>query len=491
MSSTIARLVPAALARPLSGCAAIVLACAVAGCGGGGSSTGGTGSGTGTGTGTGSGSGSGNAAPIYVVGASATLPAGATRVATMMEVPWARLAPGSRVIVSSGNYDGVTTITSHGTQASPITVAAADAAHPPVLGNSVDLQGAAWVQVSGLVVQSPDFAGFVIRQASHHVTVADSAVHGAPIGISITDGAGIGNRLLRNTVTDSATQGISVEVNADPAERSLIQRNEVLRSGQHGIELRASHYQVESNIVSASGQASGGTSGIHVFSGGPLEDSGDDNLIRYNRSYANVDGVAVDGNGIELDQWCDANLVAYNLAWGNDGAGVIVFDGKDNAIVGNTTYGNGLDSGHTHVALGEIILNATSAGAVTGNRVWNNLLASTHDGVPALYVDSRALAGANAIGANLYANSATGGALVRWGDGTLLRTAAAIDAATGAAGSAVDAPSFADASQPLRDGLRLTHQPSHAGVPPDGDVDILGNAPQAGWTFFGAYFTAP
>ena len=76
------------------------------------------------------------------------------------------------------------------------------------------------------------------------------------------------------------------------------------------------------NRSSGSGQASGGTSGIHLYSGSSAEDSGDDNLVRWNMSYANKDIVAVDGNGIEVDQWCDGNTVAYNVAWGNDGAGL-------------------------------------------------------------------------------------------------------------------------------------------------------------------------
>jgi hypothetical protein len=178
------------------------------------------------------------------------------------------------------------------------------------------------------------------------------------------------------------------------------------------------------------------------------------------------------------------------VVWGNDGAGIIVFDGRDNAVEGNTAYGDGVDSGHTHVALGEVIVNASATGSAAGNRVWNNVLASTRAAVPALYVDTRALAGANAIGANLYANAA-GGTLLRWGDGATKQSTAAIDAATGVAGSVATAPAFVDAGAPLQGGLRLARQPALDGVLPQGETDILGTPAQAGWAFFGAYFTAP
>ena len=460
----------------------------LAGCGGGGASQSSGTTGT-TGT-TGSGGTVTTAAAVYVVG-SAALPAGATRVATLAAVPWSSLPAGSQVLVSPGAWSGVTTITATGTRAAPIVVTAADTADPPVLSDSVDFQHAGYVQLTHVTVQSPTYAGVIIRLASHHITVADSTINAAPVGISITDGAGTGHQLLRNTIADSANHGISVEVNADPAERTLIAHNQVMRSGQHGIEVRASHYQVDANTVSASGQAGGGTSGIHLYSGSASEDSGDDNLVRWNLSYANQDAVAADGNGIEVDQWCDGNTVAYNLVWANDGAGVIVFDGSDNIVQGNTAWGNGLDPGRTHVALGQIIVSGTAAATVQGNQVWDNLAASTLAGVPAIYVDSRAVAGVNAVGPNFYANAA-GGTLLRWTDAATRQAAALIDATTGTTGNLVATPAFADPAHPLAGGLRLASAPALPGRAPAADqLDLAGALPPSGGSYFGAYFTAP
>jgi parallel beta-helix repeat protein len=429
-------------------------------------------------------------AKVYAVGGSSA-PAGAIHVATMAAVPWATLPAGSAVVVAAGTYPGVTTIAAVGTQAAPITITAADPAHPPVFTNSFDFQHASHVQLSHVTVQSPAYAGVIVRQGSDHVVVSDSTIRNAPVGLTITDGAGTGHQFLRNLVVASVAHGISVEVNADPAERTLIAHNTVTGSGQHGMEIRASHYQIEYNTVAGSGAGGGGgVSGIHVYSGGPTEDSGDDNLVRYNLAYGSLDPVAFDGNGIEIDQWCDGNTVAYNQVWGNDGAGIIVYDGSGNLVQNNTAWGDGLDSGHSHVARGEIVVSGTAAATVHGNRVWNNVASSTIAAVPALYVDSRAVAGGNAIGANLYWNAASGGLVVRWTDGLYKQTAALIDATTGVPGSVVAAPAFANTTTKLSNGLRLTKAPALPGLMPAGQSDFAAVAATAGQAWLGAYFTA-
>jgi hypothetical protein len=295
---------------------ALLLGWALAGCGGGSAaanSGGGSGdSGGGSGGDSGGGSG-GSTGVVVVVGDGATLPDGATRVAQLTDVPWASLPAGSTVIVSSGEYGGPVTITAQGSATEPIVVRADDDAHPPVLTNSVDFQQAAWVRVQHLVVQSPAYSGFIIRRGSQHITVADSVVRHAPMGVDIADGAGIGHAILRNRIEDSTTNGIGLGVNADPADRTLIQHNTVLRSGHHGMEVQASNYQIEYNEVAQSGQAIGGTSGIHIYSAALGDGTGAGNLVRYNFSHDNADPWLSDGNGIQIDRWCDGNTLAYNV----------------------------------------------------------------------------------------------------------------------------------------------------------------------------------
>jgi parallel beta-helix repeat protein len=426
----------------------------------------------------------------YLVGSGCALPTGATRVASPAAIAWSTLPAGSLVLVCAGTYAGITTITATGTSANPIVVTAYDSASPPVLTESIDLQGAAWVQLSHLTVRSPTYAGFIIRRGSHHLTVADSTVTGAFAGVNITDAAGTGHRILRNTISDSVVDGINAEVNADASERTLIQHNTIVRSGVHGIEVRASHYQVEYNTVSKSGQTTGGASGIHLYSGSESEDSGDDNWVRYNLSYANNDTRAYDGNGIEADRWCDDNTIAFNLVWGNDGAGIIVYDGKNNAVQNNTAWNNGVDSGAMMALRGEIVVSGTTDTSAAGNRVWNNIAYSTRSSVSALYVDTHAVAAGNTLGANLL-YSAAGGPVLRWTDSASYRIATLIDTLTGTTGNVVEAPAFSNTSAPLEGGLKLTRQPSAPGVLPTGLVDLAGASPVSTDAFFGAYYTAP
>lgn len=454
-----------------------------------------TGSGAGTGTGTGTGAGtSSSSGQIYVVGSHAALPQGATRVQQLTDVPWATLKPGSTVIVSIGNFNGPVTIAAQGSSTAPIKVQAEDPAQPPVVNNSFDFQNAAWVQVSHVSVQSPAFAGFVIRRGSHHITVADSLVSNAPMGVNITDGAGTGHAILRNTIQNSTTHGIGVDgVNAAASDRTLIKSNVVTASGVHGIEVRGSNYQIESNVVSHSGRLSGGTSGIHIFSASQGDGTGAGNVVRYNFSYSNADTTLYDGNGIEVDQWCDGNTVAFNVVWGNDGSGIMVYNGNNNLVYGNTAHGNGLDPGGTHTAAqGELILNGNgAAGRPANNQVFNNVLVSARSAVPAMYVDTRAVAqGSNSVGPNLMFNEA-GGSVLRWTDSQLWRTAAQINAATGSTGNLVANPAFVNAAQPLTGGLALSVFPGGVGRSLAGQSDITGQMAQVGWALFGAYFKAP
>jgi parallel beta-helix repeat protein len=493
--------------RRLATLAACLLLSLAAGCGGGGggvsnagdTSTG-SGSSGGTGTGTGTGSGGTTTSPTLpvatgngvtvLVGSGGTLPTGATRVATPAAVGWSSLPAGSVVLITPGTYAGVTTITAVGTSANPVVVTAYDPTNPPVLTDSVDFQGAAWVQVSYMVVQAPTYAGFIIRLGSNHLTVSDSTVNLGTDGVNITDGAGTGHSILRNTFTGSSIDGIYAEVDSDPAERTLIQHNTVARSGVHGIELRASHYQVEYNTVSASGQTSGGASGIHVYSGSASEGSGSDNWVRYNTSYANLDTIAYDGNGIEIDQWCNGNTVAFNQVWGNDGDGILVYDGSNNIIQNNTAWSNGVDSGHRRAARDEIGITGTSAATVSGNHVWNNIGVATRTAVSALHIDDDAVAGGNLIGANLLANTA-GATVMLWTDSLTEQTAAQIDAVTAISGNVVAIPSFANTADPLDGGLKLTALPALPGLIPTGLADLAGAMPAVGDAFFGAYYTVP
>jgi parallel beta-helix repeat protein len=345
------------------------------------------------------------------------------------------------------------------------------------------------VTVSGLTVQGAVNSGFIIRRGSTHVTVADSTVARSGLGIWIGDGAGAGHRITGNTLTDNKTHGVAVDViNAPPEDPSFILSNTVTGSGIHGMEINGSGYVVEGNRVSGNGVAMSGTSGIHVYAKDAAQDAGDRNIIRYNIVTGQKETTGQDGNGIQIDQWCDGNTVAFNVAADNDGAGINLFDAGSNLVVNNTTTGNMRDSGGKHVYRGEIVLASDytkSVDRTANNRVLNNIAYATRPGIAAIVVEATTTDNANAIGPN-FLGSAAGVPLYRWG------TKAAGDGAglplNGRGPDLTGTPAFRDAASPMTGGLALTAAPARAAIPLGATRDIAGRPYAAGEApTFGAY----
>ena len=427
---------------------------------------------------------------LLVVGAVSPWPAGAERVNSLVEVPWASLPPGAEVRLAGGPHTGPVSIAAQGTAERPITLRAADPAQPPVLRQGgLDFQGAAHVQVRGLTVEDSPWGAVVIRRGSHHISLLGNTLRRSYMGVDISDGAGQGLRLEGNLIEDHQTHGIAiVEVNASAAEPGLVLGNTVRRNGHHGLEIHGSHWRIERNEVSASGLRLGGTSGIHLYS--RVDDNTcDDNWVRYNFSHSNQDRLLYDGNGIQADHWCDRNVISHNVVWANDGAGIIVFDGADNLVFNNSSQGNGLDPKRRPDQLGEIILNA-HLGRTQGNQVFNNLLLPSRREVPGLLVDYLTADRPNSIGPNHHAPRSDGGLLMQRGS-RLATSASSLDSLAGRSGHVVEAPRLANGSTPLAHGLRLLRTPSLPGLRPPSGSDMLGVAAQDGMSFFGAYYTAP
>ncbi|MEJ8848881.1 right-handed parallel beta-helix repeat-containing protein [Variovorax rhizosphaerae] len=428
---------------------------------------------------------------LVIVGSGIDVPAGATHFGQIKDVRWGTLPPGSVVRVAPGTHDGPIAITADGTAEAPIRIHAAYRAQMPVVTTSLDIRGASHLEISGFEVRTTTHGGVVIRQGSHHISVTDNVIRRAPIGINVTDGAGTNLVIANNLIEDTELHGIGVDGNGAADAMNLITHNTVRRSGHHGMEVRGSWWRIEHNDVSHSGLAMAGTSGIHIFSQTAEEDRGDHNVVVYNASHANADTGAHDGNGIQTDRWCDDNTVAFNLVWGNDGAGINVYESQDNRIYANTAIANALDPMRTHGALAEIMVGATSGNNRTsGNLVANNIAVATRADGAAIYVDGRAFVHDNVVGPNLLFNVA-GGTVMRWGDDIRADDAVRIDAATGTMGNAVDRPVFVDLSNPLTGGLRLAQAPSGRSSALAGGADFGGAAAQSSAASFGAYLFSP
>lgn len=430
---------------------------------------------------------------LIVVGAVSPLPEGAESVARLADVPWASLPPGAEVWLAAGAHAGPVTIAAQGSAARPIVLKPAVAGTTPVLsGGGLDFQGAAWVQVRGLTVEDSPWGAVVIRRGSHHLSLVGNTLRRAYMGVDLSDGAGTGHRITGNVIEDHETHGIAiVEVNASAADPTVISGNTVRRNGHHGLEVHGSHYLIERNVVSGSGLTMSGTSGIHLYS--RTDDAYcDDNTVRYNLSYDNHDRSAYDGNGIQADHWCDRNRIHHNLVWGNDGAGIIVFDGADNQVFNNTARGNGQDPKRGPEQVGEVILSSQgpAVNRTRGNQVFNNLLLPTRAGVSGLLVDYWSQHQPNTLGPNHYPVRSDGGGLLQRG-GRRATSGEGVDSLSGSRGNLVEQPALANAQAPLAQGWRLLRTPSLPGLwPGDGLADLQGVLPLSGMAFFGAYYTA-
>jgi parallel beta-helix repeat protein len=326
------------------------------------------------------------------------------------------LGPGAIVHLHAGHYGASIVIPISGTAAAPIEIVGAGDG-PIEIDGSIVLDHAAFVTLRGLRISRASDAGIILRRGSHDIIVRASEVSGTSLGIWIGDHAGDGNRIEDNTIRGNATHGIAIDgVNAEPGRETVIVRNRISDNGVHGIEISGNRYIVEGNVVSGNGRRTIGASGIHVYAKNAREGVGRFNIIRGNISFDNRDATAQDGNGIQLDQWCDDNEVAGNIATGNDGAGISVFDAARARIIGNTLYGNMRDPGHSHRHKGELVFASDDSHNVDGTHdaiAEANIAVATNPAAAALLVDVPTSRHPPVFGRNLLWHAA-GGDLVRW-----------------------------------------------------------------------------
>jgi len=344
---------------------------------------------------------------------------GANVIVGFSSIDWSKIQPGDVLEIkgSQGSFKESLVIAVRGTKTAPIIVRAVSG-ETPVIENSIVITDSAYVHVEGLTVTGSAYAGIIIQKGSNHITIADNDIHDNALGIWIGNQAGDSNMVLNNRVYNNSTHGIAVDsVNCASGKETVISSNEVYGNGHHGIEILGSYYIVEGNVVYQNGAAVSGTSGIHIFSRSPQEDSGDHNVIRYNVVFQNKESNGPDGNGIQLDQWCDYNEVYYNICFDNDGAGISIYDSSDSKVYNNTLVGNMIDPGKSHPFKAELYLAsdvANNVNHVQNVTVVNNILVAVRPGVPAIAVYSPVTGNPISIGHNLLYHKA-GDAIFYWG----------------------------------------------------------------------------
>ena len=301
--------------------------------------------------------------------------------------------------------------------------------------------------------------------------------------------------------------GIVVQNSSGNAtQRGVISGNVISGNGQHGLELESSFFTVENNRVQDNGHESrvarpvGGTSGIHLYSDG-VGGGCSDNIVRYNMVSGQKDKIAADGNGLHMDHFCDRNLFAFNVSWGNDGSGLGMYAAAYNTIHSNTLRGNMRDTNRATrlpgVLLGEMIITTAewlhgqrTDDATHSNLIYDNIIVSTQSKVPAVNIDWIVTDDPNTVGPNFLWSTAKGPVINR--GGWLAYDAATADSLTSTSGHLVEAPVFENVTVPANDGLRLARMPSLPGVKVFPKVqDLAETLPVSGSAYFGAYYTLP
>jgi len=200
--------------------------------------------------------------------------------------------------------------------------------------------------------------GIYITNNANNLKINHNSISGHYVGIWIGDENNVSqicnNIISNNSISEIDQNGIGISYSdCSEGDETVLEDNTIYNCGFHGIELSGRYYIVQNNLIYDNGQDSqGGASGIHTFSRYDDEEQsedkgGDHNTIRYNTVYGTLDhtGAQTDGNGIQMDMWCDSNLIYNNICYDNDGAGIILYGASGNSIYNNTMYGNGQDLG--------------------------------------------------------------------------------------------------------------------------------------------------
>ncbi len=300
------------------------------------------------------------------------------------------VSPGD-VIYCNGTYKNSFFIDNwQGTRDNPVIIKAAPDA-TPVINGYIDIQRSKYIKIEGFTVQNSKYGGVMIQKGSSNITVYKCNIRNNGLGIWIANGAGGENRIIENEVSYSKTQGIAAAlVNCEYRKETILAGNIVHHNRYMGFEINANYYIIEENIVYNNGEGYAGSSGIHLFSAGPGENSGDNNIIRYNISYNNIELKGPDGNGIQLDQWCDNNEVYYNLCYNNDGSGICLYDSSNNKVYNNTLYGNMQKTDKSYFFSGELILagdHVKNVDRTNNNMIMNNIVVAKDIGTYAVYID--------------------------------------------------------------------------------------------------------
>jgi UDPglucose 6-dehydrogenase len=295
--------------------------------------------------------------------AAGTSPASAWR--TLGHASSVSLRPGTRLLLQGGRqFSGQLTLGQRD---------AGDAAHPVVVGSygsgtativsgtgsGIYVHDTAGVDISGLSVtgQPPaaeNGAGIDLYNdlpAHHmlgHVAIDHVIVSGFASGISFggqNSAAGFSNVAVSNSIlsrnldaglisygpgfdaTSPAYANQDINVSHVEAAQNYGDPHVTSHNTGNGIVLGSVRYGIISQSTAdyngGAGGATEGPAGIWAYDSTHV-------VIEHNLSYAEKTANRVDGNGFGFDQNTSDSYLQYNLSYGNDGAGYLVYSGQNN-----------------------------------------------------------------------------------------------------------------------------------------------------------------
>jgi hypothetical protein len=313
--------------------------------------------------------------------AAGTSPATAWR--TLGKASAAPLPPGSKLLLQAGGvFTGQLTIGpgDAGSASDPVVIGSYGGGEAKIsasTGSGIYVHDTGGVEIANLqLVGSPhpgEAEGINVYSdlpAGHrldHIAISDVDASGFLYGItlgSLHDGAGFSNVSISNSyLHDNIDAGLLTYGPAfDPHAPTYANQNVVVSGVQASMNRgnpQVHNTDTGNGIVLGSvdggsvvGSTAYGNGGLGAASLGPAgiwtyDSTGVD--IEHDLAYDNRTPNRVDGNGFGLDQNTSHSVMQYNISYGNDGTGFLVYSGlnnqwqEDNVVRDNISSGDGRD----------------------------------------------------------------------------------------------------------------------------------------------------
>jgi hypothetical protein len=378
--------------------------------------------------------------------AAGTSPAAAWR--SLSRASAAQLKPGMRLLLQGGGrFSGQLILDQRdgGDPGKPIQIGSYGKGRATITGSAgsgIVINDTGGIDISGLSVVRPRasgqdgdgikvFSDLTGNRKIDHISIADVVVHGFANGISIGSLNGttgfrdiwVRNSVLRDNLdTGLLIYGPAFRTSAPSYANQNVHISHVVASDNPG-NPDITAYSSGSGIILGSvqdgtvqwstaahnggdGHSRPGPEGIWAYDSRRV-------VIKHCLSYGNHTKNRIDGNGFGLDENTSDSSLEYNLSYGNDGAGYLIYTRgkggmtKDNTVRFNISSGDGRDQnpsfggitvgGHarsTWVYQNTVIVpdrSANSSAALVLTRgvrdisVWNNIFSTLHGPVIAAY----------------------------------------------------------------------------------------------------------